>query len=421
MKDYTFDAKIVAASPYSDKINSFVKQTMQQINRAHPPKKQSFVLWAQLHKPAFALLAFIAVVLLGSAVYAAVHFAPAFVQLLGKETNQRGATEYSIAGFGDCAKNDGPALKRLEVKKDANLSDDEVHKILQARCEMLWLQNFPGKVWPTTGTNAEWKDGDTIYYTRLDMLGGYKNGDQNHATIDFGGNVVEHTPPNGEKIRAFAAGEEIQLGGLKPGDTVFTISRVSETYHEMKGAVFNKSMNQLNVYPSEQPKVIGLVALFKMSLPLDYYIEKQMYVTEVPECPGNPGELCPNTASVDVYPRAGGEGASNPYRTPFTESNIMRQISGTVTQLGDDTLTLKSRSGKTYTVTVGDAGFKDYNQNYTQAYGSEDVTLRVGSTVQIIYVQAQNDDVTKITKQQVERVTLQLDSLNPKKDTIKQY
>src|SRR6185503_6151942 len=108
MKEYTFDAQIIAANPHSDNTNSFVKDVMEKITHqpiadAFPKERRGFVSWLQhMHKPAMALTAFVAVVLLSSAVYAAVHFAPALLQMLGKETNNRGATEYSFAGFKDC-------------------------------------------------------------------------------------------------------------------------------------------------------------------------------------------------------------------------------------------------------------------------------------------------------------------------------
>lgn len=421
MKDSTFDAHIVAASPHSDETKNFVKRTMQKITAQTPHKKRGFVEWfTHLHKPAIALSAFVAIILLGGAVYAAVHFAPALLQMLGKETNQRGATEYSFAGFKDCSENEHNVAERFEVKKDANLSDEEVQKIIQAKCELKWLQSFPGKVWPTTGTNPAWKDGDTIYYTRLDMLGHYKGGSDTKATVDTGDNAIDFTTPQGEKIRAFAAGEEIKHSDLKPGDTVFTISRISETYRNMNKYGWDKPKNELNLAPpQEQPKVIGLVALFKMSLPYEYYMQKQQLVTEIPECMGNPGEYCANTPSIDVYPRTSGEGASNPYATPIANGEY-REISGTVIELGDDTLTLKSRNGNSYTITVGDAGFKVYNRDYASAYSDIDAKVKVGSNVAVRYNQPKNADAKTITKEQVQRVVLQLEGINPKK-SVKQY
>jgi len=419
MKDHTFDAQIIAATPHSDKTNSFVKGVMKKIT-TQPSQHRGFVNWLlHLHKPAIALAAFVAVVVLGGAVYAAVHFAPAFIQMLGKETNNRGATEYSFAGIKECSTNNYNVAERFEVKKDANLSDEEVQKIIQAKCELKWLQDVPGKKWPTYGTNAEWKDGDTIYYTRLDMLGTYKEGTDAKATLDTGNNIVNFAAPQGEKISAFAAGQEIPTSDIKPGDTVFTVSRVSETYHDLSKYGWNKSTNEIREAPHEQPKVIGLIALFKMSLPYEYYMEKQQYVTEIPECSGNPGELCANTASIDVYPRNGGEGAANPYRQDIADG-VFRKITGTVTELSDDTLTLKSRKGNLYTLTVGDAGFKVYNQDYTGAYTDVDATLKVGSNIAVRYNQPKDADAKKITKEQVRMVVLQLEGLNPKK-SVKPY
>ena len=405
MKDVTFQAKIVAATTYSDNTNSsFVKETIRKIKMhsladALPvAQKRGLPFWLRhLHKPTLALLALLAITLISSAVYAAVQFAPALIQLLGKETNQRGATEYSVAGLADCAKNYGPVADRFEVKADApKLSDDEVHKILQASCEMKWLQDFPGKKWPTYGTNTTWKDGDTIYYTRLDMIGTLVSATDTKAKINLGGNIVDHTPLPNEKIKAFAAGEEIPLRDIKPGDTVFTVSRVSEVYHDYKNMVLRKDTNGINTMPYqyEQPKVIGLVALFKLSLPQDYYQQKQGYLTEIPTCTGNDSELCPQTPSIDVYPRVGGEGASNSYLKNDI-NDIAREISGTVTQLSDDSLTLKSRKGNLYTVTVGDAGFSIYNRNFTAAYTDIDAHLKIGSNVSIRYRQPRDADHTK--------------------------
>jgi hypothetical protein len=422
MKDHTFDATLVAASPHSDKTNSFVKNVMQHIKaeQSHEPSHtRGFVYWLQhLHRPALALLALAAITLVSGVVYAAVQFAPALIQLLGKETNQRGATEYSVAGFAECSNMHNPT-DRYEVATDAPaLSDDEVKKILQARCETQWLQQFPSKQWPTYGTNPEWKDGDTIYYARLDMLAKVTAVSESTAELVLGDNTATHTPPAGEKIKAFSAGAEIPLSDIKAGDTVYTINRVSEVYRKPDFTARTKQDSYANPYPHEQPQVIGLIGLFKLSLPLAYYQEMQGYLTEIPECMGNPGERCPHTPSIDVYP-TGSEGAQNPHLQQRPDSDF-REISGTITTLRDDTLTLKTRKGTLYTVTVGDAGFKVYNRDYASAHTDLDATLKIGSNVYVHYTQPKNADPTKITKDQVWRMVLQLEGYSPKKN-LKQY
>jgi len=424
MKDITFETHIIAANPHGDQTNSFIKSVMQKIAA---PKKQNFLqALVNLQKPAIALAAFVIVVLLGGAVYAAVHFTPALIQLLGKETNSRGATEYSVAGFADCAKNTGGlATQKFEIKAEApHLTDDDVQKILQAKCELSWVNKFVDSTWPKYGTNPEWKDGDTIYYARTDILGNVVHSDKSGYSVRFGQNQTsERAAVAGETLKAYAGDQEISLDTIRPNDTVFTIVKVSEIYHDLSKYGWDKEKNSITMpitEPDNHMTVIGALAVFKLSLADKYYGSMQDYITEVPECVGNAGEYCPNTPSIDVYPRVGGEGATNPNSKVY-EDGVVRMISGTVTTLSADTVTLKSRTGNIYTATVGEAGFEVYNRDYTAPYAPVDAKLKIGSTVMIMYNQPKNANPKTITKEQISRVGLQLESLNPKRDNIKQY
>jgi len=62
-----------------------------------------------------------------------------------------------------------------------------------------------------------------------------------------------------------------------------------------------------------------------------------------------------------------------------------------------------------------------YNRDFTTAYDTIDATLKIGSTVMVMYNQPKDADAKTITKEQVSVVQLQLDALNPKKGNIKQY
>lgn len=410
MKDVSFEAKLIAANPRSQKTDSFVKNVMNQLSpQSEAPSRLSWL--HHLPRPAIAVAGFVGVVLVGSAAYAAVHFAPALVQLLDKQTNSRGATEYSIANFKDCQSQAGGALQRVEVKKGVSLSDEEVKKIVQAKCELQWLQTFTGHAWPATDT-AHLKDGDTFSYPRTDRLGIFVSATESMAKISTGDIVDDYQAASGEKIRAFAAGEEIALSDLKPGDTVFTISRISEAYQRVTGP-------RGTVRPvADSPKIVGTVGLFKMSLPQEYYQQKQQLVTEIPACIGNEHELCAATPSVEVYPRSG-EGGKNPL-AQIKADVTYRQISGTVTELRSDGLTLKSRLGTVYHVTVGSNGFAAYNRDYAQLYG-EETKVKVGSSVMVYYAQPQHADPKEITPEHIQMVNLQLETLNPKTQPLKQY
>jgi hypothetical protein len=427
MKEIIFDTMLVAANPHSDHTNTFVSKTMQRIrlqDQKLPAQKTGlFTRLKRLHAPAMALLVVALLALLSGVVYAAILFAPDFIKIIGKDTTKRGTAEYSVTGFNDCAKED-MQVDRFEINSEApQLSDEEVQKIIQAKCELKWLAQFPGKMWPTYGTNPEWKDGDTIYYTRTDILGKLKYVKSEGAGITHGREQIpiDYKTVGGEQLKAYHRGVEVPIGDLQPGDTVFTIVRASETYWDPSKYFMNPDSTSQTPPPTDNNmKTLGLIALFKLTLPYEYYLEKQNYLTEVPVCMGNDGEYCPSTPWIDIYPRSGGEGAANPHLVASQDS-AFREISGTVTELSDDRLTLKSRSGNIYTVTVGDAGFKEYNRVYTGAYDDVDATLRVGSTVGVRYAQPKNADPKTIAKEHVMSIGLMLESLDPKRGSIKQY
>lgn len=422
MKEIMIETKLVAASPESGNTN-FVQKVMEGVRsralatRLPAQQRRGFIHWVcHLHKPALIALAVATVALVSGAVYASVQFAPGLIKLLGKDTSQ-GHTQYSVAGFADCSKNNGNMQKFELNNKAPALSDAEVQKIIQAKCELQWITSFANHTWPTYGQNAQWEDGDHIYYARPDFLGTLVSADAGKAIMTYnpgdGNKTQNYTVAQNERVRAFSEGQEIPLTQLKPGDTIFSIVRVQETYTRLDR---NKPQT------SPQPTPVGLLALIKLSLPKEYYGQMQQYITEVPSCPGNPHDYCSSTPSIDVFPR-GGEGATNQAFNSKTNT-IYRQITGKVTALAPNKVTLQSSSGTTFTVTLNTDGFADYNTNYAPIYNAEgtDGELKIGSSIDIRYAQAANGDPTKISADQVITIDLKLESLNPKHDKkIGQY
>jgi hypothetical protein len=417
MKDAHLESQLVAATPHSDNTNKFVTDVMHKIKtqsltvRLPAKQRKSFIGWVRhLHRPALVALAVAAAALLSTAVYASIQFAPALVKILGKDTAHN-RTQYTVSNFDDCSKNDGK-LNKFELNSQAPaLSDDDVQKIIQAKCETQWVNDFASKTWPTYGDHQEWHDGDHVYYARPDIMGTFVSAQTDKATINFVDQPQNYTVQNGQQIKTYAEGQEVPLSQLKPGDTVVAVVRVQETYHPL----------DRNAPPvSSQPTPVGLIALVKMSLPEKYYRTMQQYITEVPECVGNPHEYCSNTPSVDVYPR--GEGGNNPKADP--KNTVFHEISGKVTALEPNALTLESTSGAHYTVTLSGPEFATYNSNYAPTYAQEgiDAELKIGTTLSVRYLQQPHDNPKTITQQQVVAIQLKLDSLNPKHDTnIKQY
>ncbi len=215
------------------------------------------------------------------------------------------------------------------------------------------------------------------------------------------------TTQNGQAIQAFADGKQIPLRDVKPGDTVFTIVRVAETYHKNPG----------NTAPAE-PRPLGLVAVVKLSFPLAYYHEMQSYLTELPACDNNPGESCPQTPSIDIYPRGEDGGRLVPVQS--AEDSVSHSVSGTVTKLDSNALVLQGRSGKEYTVMAPSGTFDTYNNSYAHNYTDIDAALHPGSTVMVNYLQPPHANPQVITADQIVMMSLQLEGLNPK-GTVKPY
>ena len=419
---YSIEQQLIASSPELPSTD-FVARTMQAVKTSALPEtfdadkrirntnimEQLFMKLKTLPTSALTALIITGAIALGGVVYASVQFLPGLIKIVGTSTNQRGATEYDVPSFAACVPKGVAETKRFERKKDApKLSDEEIRKIIQARCELEWVNQFVSSTWPTYGTHKEWQDGDDIFYARPDILGKLISVSAQEIIISSAGKYSYAAAPN-QSIAGYADGSSVALQSIKPGDTVFTVVRVAETYHQ-----------KMTPTTSNEPRPLGAIGLLKLSLPLDYYQIMQSYITELPKCHGNDNEYCPNTASIDVFPREGGEGAHNPQLAPQANA-VLHEISGTITTIDASTLTLTSRSGKKYTVSAPKDAFAQYNQKYAIAYTDVDAKVRLGSTVSVTYFQTPKEDSQTITANQIMTVRLLIDALNVKKDAIRQY
>jgi hypothetical protein len=359
-----------------------------------------------LHGPAFAVAAVVVAALLCGAVYAAVRFAPDFIHILQKDTTTSGRTEYTVGAFADCTTTREPANK-FEIKKDAPaLSDQEVKKILQARCELDWVSGFVKSTWPTSST------GDTVTYARAETVAQLKSMSDSTISITYQGGESQLNMLAGHTLEVYTSGKKISRDELKPGDAIFPVVRVTEKKVDSQGP-------DPRAQTGQQPQVLGVIGVLKMSLPYDYYQKMQSYITEVHACYGNQTADCPNTSSIDVYPRAGGEGATNTYFDHALDTASFKEITGTVTELSANQVKLKSSTGQLYTVQLADNGFADYNTTYAPAYHSPEALVKIGSTVSVSY--KESEPAATIQARQILRITLLLEMTNPKQDAIKQY
>ncbi|MET0779341.1 MAG: hypothetical protein ABWY71_00750, partial [Candidatus Saccharimonadales bacterium] len=324
-----------------------------------------------LHGVSLGLAIVTAVVLLASVAYASVRFAPDLIEILGKKTNDQGRLEYSVPSFADCAStNGGPKLDTFEVKPTAKLSDEDVKKTLQAKCELLGIDKFASDTWPTYGQHAKWQDGDDIFYTRPDILGVVQKIDKHGVTISYDSgapaNAKTYKTFQNKDLQAYVRNQRTGLGNIKHGDLVFAIERVSEKYYQHP-PFSEPNAEGIQYYQGSQPHALGIVAVVKMTLPPQYYYGMQQYVREVRPCQNNPGERCsngPGGSSIDVFPREGGEGARNPDLRATNDSTTWRDINGIITAIDADKFTIRSGSGAIYRVYLEKAVIDTYNTAY---------------------------------------------------------
>ena len=370
-----------------------------------------------LHGTGLVITILAVTVLLTGVVYAGIRFAPDFIQLLNKRTNEQGHTEYTVPSYAQCQDTNTFKLDTFAVKPGANINDDEVRKIVQARCELEAINQFASTTWPTYGQSKEWRDGDTIYYTRPNIQGTVANIDKNKVSLVFGDQTWAYQTFENKDLIAYSHGKQIPAADIKPGDFVFVIERVAETYfaNPMQRGSATKQDGATYITNYDQPKSLGAVAIVKMSQPKEYYRQKQSLIYEVQPCSGNPGETCPKEfqVGIDVFPR-GSEGATNPHLRS-RDSAVMREINGTVTTIGADAVTITSNKGNVFTLHLTKAEIDSFNTNTAPIHQEngrfplDKVSIHPGSWLSVTYLQTPQDNPRDIQLEDIFKVYLQAD------------
>lgn len=416
MKDLTLEQEIIASRPDNFEINRvFVDRTMQRVSNSagHKLNEEQVAPGFSIFKR-FRLLPLplmIAIVVLGlcmttGAAYAAFKYVPNLLNITSKTTSQRDTKEYTIANFEQCQAEGLQKVDRFELKKSSTVqSDDEIIKILQAKCELGIIDKFVKDKWPTTQTSN--KEGENIStYARADVIAQYSNESDNTLTYVFNDKTERKTPPKGVKLRAYHQGKEVAFKDIPKSSIVFVVTQVKE------------QSKQANGNPSTE--VTGVLGIVRLSLPAAYYYEKQNILTEVIQCIGNEPELCPSTASIDVFPReSNSEGASNPYYK--NQDGAYREVSGEVQEFNASSMTLQASSGAQYVVNTPSGALERYNSEFSKNYKDVDAVLKIGSNVSVRYTQPADTDPKQIAPEQIQAISLLIDMLDKKDSDVKQY
>jgi hypothetical protein len=395
-------------SPLTKSVMSHIKQhatfAAQVRIKGKQPIRSLLMKLRRLHGIGLALAILITVAVLTGVTYASVRYLPDVINVFNKKQNSIGRIEYSAPAFADCYVQGEPKLDTFEVNPAAKLSDEDVERTLRAKCEMMGMTKFTNDTWPTYGQHKEWKDGDTIFYTRPDSMGVVESIDSHGMVLryDNNGATKKYTAFDNKPVQAYSRGQLVGIDDIRPGDYVFSLVRASEIYYKNPAG------------KNEGPIERGLIAVVKMSQPSRYYNAMQQYVLEVQPCEGNKDERCsngPHGPGVEVFPRLG-EGGRNTYAYGRDEKVIWRNIGGTVSAIGPKAFTIKASSGAMYTVEVGSAVIDAYNNTDAPKYDQwaaphpDKVRVHQGSWLNILYIQKPNEDRKHITIKNVLTITL---------------
>jgi hypothetical protein len=412
MKRVTLEQEITASRPHDFEVNkAFVDQTMKQVlhisshtlNQKHDETKLSLLKrFTLLPIPLMIAIVMLGLCITSGVAYAAFKYVPSLLDITSKTTSQRGTTEYSVANFEQCQTDGLQKINRFELKKNASIqTDNEIVKILQAKCELGIIDKFVKDRWPTKHVGIGDGEKNTTY-ARPEYIAQYVDESNNQLTYIFDNKTIQKSAPADIQLRAYEQGREVAFKDIPKHSTVFIIMQVQEQSSGPSG------------------DVVGALGIVKLSLPIEYYYEKQNLLTEINQCIGNDTELCPSTASIDVFPReANSEGAGNPYFS--NQDGVYREITGKIQGFNVDSMTLQTTLGSEYVVITPKGVLERYNLEFAKNYTDVDATLKVGSVVSIRYTQPANADPKLIQPEHIQAISLLLDVLDTKGNDAKQY
>ncbi len=334
--------------------------------------------------------------------YALVRYAPDLLHITEKNTSDRNTTRYTVQGFSECDETSYQQPEEFEVNKYApELSDEEVRKILTARCENNLIDHIVSQTWPNNEAEEHFGRPGTVAYNRADLLGIVVAISDSGYSVEMPGldQPRFYAKNNDVTLRVVEEGEAIMLqnDSIHVGDVVFTVVAVTELDEPLT---------------TKQPEVHALVGFIKLSLPIEYYREKQGLITEIYSCSGNVHKQCPQTPSIDIYPRGESPDPEIPYTRPeITDMNLYREIVGKVQSLSDHELYITDSSGAQYTVITPHQTIRKYNELYAPAYMEHgtNATLAIGSTVSIRYKEVEEGDYTIIAANRILQLSLLLE------------
>ncbi len=388
MKDSRFEALLHAARPhtaprnteFTDKVMSSIKS--HEIFSAHvrnmSVNKKETLFMKFRHLPKFAIIAIAlgALLLVSGGAYAAYQLLWQKPEVhVSEPTTSVSGREEVVISLAQCG--DGAGLgSRYELKKNATIRAEDVPKVLEARCELAAINTWAQKAFLPEGYRAPFHNDREYDALEVYVASATHIKTRDVSSITFEGqnkyNLAEVTIHTPSSVRYIADGKEVTSNDISSNDPVVYITK-SKTHMVPQ----NCTPQHCSIQPTELSK--ELVAVVKLSLPFEYYDQLAWQsLTERQVCMGNPSDSCLTgySGAIDIYVGS----------AQVTNQAIMKEIQGVITAIEGKTITLRSSSGSTFTVTTPTDAVSIYNTNKANQY-YDGKTVKVGSSVSITYAE----------------------------------
>ncbi|MDB5162147.1 MAG: hypothetical protein JWM52_655 [Candidatus Saccharibacteria bacterium] len=373
----------------------------KQIRRMNVNKKETFIMKLK-HLPKFAIVAIAigATVLLSGSAYAIYSlWAHPEIHVTSPETSASGRQEVSIA-FSSCGTTQ--TANKYELKRDATIDASQIEAIAKARCELQAINDWAMKTY-AQGPDGSFGDPRTHELPAVQSVRQLISVSDSSITFAEKKNKLsvlpEETLDAPDSIRFIANGTDVARSAFKPGDAVAYVT-MSKTVKTPMEKCTSDACREFGEYRG----VSRLVAVVKLDRDFkDYDDDAWQSLAELSSCMGNENNLClhGNAASTTLYYRD--------LQSSFTETQMTKNIEGTVTAIENNTFTIKGTSGTLFTIEAPARIFTDFNASNTAAFNNAEVV--VGSTVRVTYLESKTAHGTTIPNNTIQGIDFRLEIL----------
>lgn len=318
-------------------------------------------------------------------------------------TNQFGRIQ-TIASFTDCQ--DQQTQATFEIKQGSTLEPSEISKVLQARCEMTAIRAWTGESKTPDGSFRPPEPGVAIKEEISSSSVASKISAINNTSVSLIGdewNSPKESLAITPDTKYIANNAEATANEFHVDDAVIYVQKHTMKYTTIKTDTGSSSTGEA--------VKSTLTYLIKVGLPFEYYGPgKQNQLAERTPCLGNEQDSCVQAARIDLFgPLAG---------RPTPSVTAIRDIQGIITKHEGTSLTIKSSSGRLFTMTTSSDVIREFNETRSGVYNN--VTVDVGDMLSIQYLEDIHSHAIILNPSQINHIALTLTMIQ-KSDPLKKY